>query len=279
MHASAARRLTRSFALSVLLHGWVLWYWPPPLTIDSKDLPPLQARLRAASPPADDSGSSSQRVATPTERASLPLAPPSTAGADRHAGRSRQFPAAAKELAAMTTVAPPRAVDDSVTSKNADTVANAMPTAPQLPAAATGEDTAAWPAAPAIAGAAPPAETGDRAQAAHEGSTPAPAERAAADIDADNLRAYRLALAREARRFRRYPALAREAGWHGRTTLRLELAMTPTLTVARGSGHAVLDQAALAMMQQAIARVPIPETLRARAASLELTIEFDLTQP
>jgi len=283
MRSSTPGRLTISLALSLLLHSWALWGLPPPLAVGSEGLPPLQARLLPTSPPADDHAPLSRPVTTGQqgEGASFPRhASQIAAGADRPPARSRRFHAAATELAAVATV-PPHAPSEAGAPSDVDTAADAMRATTQQPmAAATGENASSLPALPAIAAAAQPSGANDGVSAANGGPAPPLAAGAAADIDGDSLRAYRLALAREARRFRHYPAQAREAGWHGRVTLRLGLAApSPTLAVAKSSGREILDQAALAMMQQAAARVPRPATLRERAASLELTVEFDLTEP
>lgn len=98
-------------------------------------------------------------------------------------------------------------------------------------------------------------------------------------LDADGLRGYRVALAREAKRFKRYPARALEAGQAGTTELRVTLGrvgMVEDIRIAKSSGHELLDQAALAMMRQAATRAPVPETLRGRLFAVTLPVIFDL---
>lgn len=99
-------------------------------------------------------------------------------------------------------------------------------------------------------------------------------------VDADGLRSYRLALARETRRYKRYPARAIEAGWEGTAELRVEVTGHGAATVhlAKSSGHRVLDEAALKMLRQALPVTPIPAPLQARAFSVELPIVFELPQ-
>lgn len=98
-------------------------------------------------------------------------------------------------------------------------------------------------------------------------------------VSADELRQYRVALAIAARRFKRYPPLARERGWQGSVEVALSSsnsAPRPQLTLSRSSGHVALDEQALAMIEQAAANTLLPEDLRGRNFRLLLPIEFSL---
>lgn len=100
-------------------------------------------------------------------------------------------------------------------------------------------------------------------------------------VDAEGLRTYRVALAGEARRYKRYPAQAIEAGWSGTTELRISVMpgrATPAVQVTKSSGYPVLDEAALEMLRRALPATTIPASLRERAFSVELPIVFDLPQ-
>lgn len=118
---------------------------------------------------------------------------------------------------------------------------------------------------------------------------PVPEARAAASlpqvagpaVSADGLRRYRLALAREAGRYKRYPERAIEAGWSGTAELRVKVMPGQSLPVAeltKSSGHAVLDEAALEMLKRAMPTTPIPASLQARVFSVELPIVFELPE-
>lgn len=108
-------------------------------------------------------------------------------------------------------------------------------------------------------------------------TVPASRTPSAEGLDADGLRQFRLALAREARRFKRYPARALEAGWSGTAEVRLTFADAgPRAEVVRGSGHDVLDEAALEMLRQAAPATPMPASLRGRAFAVSLPVVFDL---
>lgn len=98
-------------------------------------------------------------------------------------------------------------------------------------------------------------------------------------VSANDLRQYRLSLAIAARRFKHYPALARERGWEG--TVGLVLAVrshqgTPGVSVARSSGHPALDRQALEMMTQAARVTALPEGLMGRDFQIELPVQFSL---
>lgn len=103
---------------------------------------------------------------------------------------------------------------------------------------------------------------------------------ASAGVDADGLRSYRLALAREARRHKRYPARAIEAGWEGTTELRVTVTTraAPTVHLLRSSGHTALDTAALDMLGKAIPATALPASLKGQEFSVDLPIVFELPQ-
>jgi protein TonB len=95
--------------------------------------------------------------------------------------------------------------------------------------------------------------------------------------DPDGLRQYRLALAREARRFKRYPERALLAGIGGTAEVRVEHAAgaVPVAWLARSSGDEALDAAALSMMREAAPRTLVPEPLRGRSFAVSLPVIFD----
>jgi len=101
---------------------------------------------------------------------------------------------------------------------------------------------------------------------------------AAPTVPADGLRRYRLGLAVQARRFKRYPPRALAAGWSGTTTIRLNVdaAGRSEAGVARSSGHPVLEDAALTLIAQSAQRTPLPEELRVKAFSIDLPVLFNL---
>lgn len=104
-------------------------------------------------------------------------------------------------------------------------------------------------------------------------------EPAASDRPTESdLRRYRLALAREARRFKHYPAVAKERSWEGSVILEIRLrpGIDPEVVLVKGSGYAVLDDQALVLMSRVCRSVTLPNELLGRHASFDLSIRYTL---
>ena len=98
-------------------------------------------------------------------------------------------------------------------------------------------------------------------------------------ISADEVRQYRTALAISAKRFKRYPALARERGWEGSVEVVLDFRRVlpaPAVSVSSSSGRGLLDDQALEMIRQAAGVTGIPEPLRGRDFRVLIPITFTL---
>lgn len=96
---------------------------------------------------------------------------------------------------------------------------------------------------------------------------------------ADDLRQYRLSLAISARRFKRYPMLARERGWEGTAEVALNvnaLLPVPEVVLVGSSGRGVLDEQALEMMTQAARVTSLPQSLKGRDFRVLLPVKFSL---
>lgn len=109
------------------------------------------------------------------------------------------------------------------------------------------------------------------------GGAPAPG----AGVPPDELREYRLALAVQARRFRRYPAVARERGQEGTVEVAISVKAglpAPQVGVSASSGHAALDAQAQEMMRQAALAAPLPGGLRGRDFRLVVPVLFSLDE-
>ena len=99
------------------------------------------------------------------------------------------------------------------------------------------------------------------------------------DISVDGVRQYRLNLAREARRFKRYPELARERGWEGVVVVVVNTvagATAPLVSLSQSSGFDQLDQAALELLEMAVQTAVLPESLRGRQFGLTLPVDYRL---
>ena len=95
----------------------------------------------------------------------------------------------------------------------------------------------------------------------------------------DGLRGYRLSVATEARRFKRYAAQATVSGQTGSAEIRVEVGSDGRprpATLFRSSGHELLDQAALAMIDAGAQRARLPESLRGKAFAVVLPVMFNL---
>jgi protein TonB len=104
-------------------------------------------------------------------------------------------------------------------------------------------------------------------------------EASASGEAADGLRGYRLALASQARRFKRYPPQAMARGWTGTADIRIEVGsdgVPRPATVVRSSGHELLDVAALTMIDAGALRARLPESLRGKAFAVVLPVVFNL---
>lgn len=135
--------------------------------------------------------------------------------------------------------------------------------------------------APTEAAVSPPTAAGSSVEApadqvASPSSVPLPARDG---VSANDLRDYRLSLAIAARRFKRYPPLARERGWEG--TVELVLAVNahrpePDIALVRSSGFAALDQQAQDMLVQAARTTMLPASLKGRTFRVLLPVQFSL---
>ena len=97
----------------------------------------------------------------------------------------------------------------------------------------------------------------------------------------DGIRQYRLNLAREARRFKSYPGVARERGWEGDVVVVVNTvagAQLPQVALGQSSGRALLDEEAVNLVEQAVRSATIPDSLRGRSFALTLPIQFRLDE-
>lgn len=100
-------------------------------------------------------------------------------------------------------------------------------------------------------------------------------------VNAAGLRQFRLSLAGEARRFRRYPEAAERAGLTGTAEVRVSVeagGLTRRADLSRSSGHALLDAAALEMLRQAAGRVVLPESLHGQSFAVLLPVVFEVEE-
>ncbi|HXE39335.1 MAG TPA: energy transducer TonB [Azonexus sp.] len=168
----------------------------------------------------------------------------------------QQPPAAAPVVAPRTEPTPPRPSEPAETAPARQPEERSYAPTPPAPAP---------PSAPASEPAAPDSQPAT------------PVEPLRTGIDVAGLRQYHLALGQKAKQFRRYPAAAREAGWQGRVAMRLAISESGApigITLLGSSNFPVLDQAALEMMFLAAGHTEVPESLRGRAFTIDLAVDF-----
>lgn len=145
-------------------------------------------------------------------------------------------------------------------------VEKAAPVVPQREPEAMLERAQPVPAPPPVAAVEPPRA----APAAPAVTQPAPES-----LSRDQ---YRVQLIDEARRHKRYPALARENNWQGDVRVGVTIGANgrPTVTLKGSSGFDVLDRQALEMFTQAARSVPLPPALRGKEFTLEVRAIYGL---
>ena len=152
----------------------------------------------------------------------------------------------------------------------------AIAAAPSPPAVA--DVTAAAPASPAPS-AAPQAGAAGAPGGAPQAAAPSGAAARQDGVGADDLRQYRFALGISARRFKRYPPLAKERGWEGTAEIALDfrrLGAEPVLSLSASSGQRILDEQALETLRQAVRHTELPEGLKGRDFRMLQQITFSL---
>jgi periplasmic protein TonB len=98
-------------------------------------------------------------------------------------------------------------------------------------------------------------------------------------VNVDALRQYRLALAREARRYKRYPEIAKERGWEGEVAVLVAILPgggQPQVALGKSSGHEALDAQALEMVVQAVRLAPLPDGLAGGAFRISVPVRYSL---
>lgn len=107
----------------------------------------------------------------------------------------------------------------------------------------------------------------------------APTPAASSGPDPGSVARFRLELMEIARRYKRYPRIAQDNNWEGRVELRIAFAESgamSSITVKKGTGRAVLDEEAQAMIRAAQPQASIPPALRGKAFTLEIPVDFFL---
>jgi protein TonB len=246
LKGNAVRRMRYAVAASLLLH--LLLFWPAASPLLNRDPPAaLHATVRKVQPVS--------AVAAPPE-------PPPTTPARQRSGAPEIASPAVDSAARMAPVVP---VHKAATFPLEPSKPVSVP--PNVESVTKSTSGAVVPLMAVTPGTAPPAG----------GSVLTPANASGEAVD--GLRGYRLAVAGQARRFKRYPAQALASGWEGSADVRLEVGgdgRAQAATLSRSSGHDLLDRAALAMIDAGAERARVPESLRGRTFAIVLPVVFNL---
>lgn len=251
------RSLIYAFAASVVVH--LLLLWPrAAVMVETNASAALQATILDQAPPV----------------APVPAAPP-----PHRSPATPKLDVSAKEASfgaspvPVVSALPPPAVADPVVSRPEKMVA--------MQAEPASVPTMTAKAAPASEGSPPAKQPVRSASVATTANSPVSSAAGSAPssvVSADDLGRYRIALASQARRFKRYPTQARALGWTGTADIRVEVGSdgrARAALLAHSSGHEALDRAALAMVDAGAKRARLPDRLRGRNFSVTLPVVFN----
>lgn len=192
--------------------------------------------------------------------------------------RSAPAPSVPQLADAAAPVPKPKSAPAVMASRHPASVAPAAAALPAPSFEAVAAERVAAAAAGDIPRPQPQAESATEATEVSVAVTPPVPERGP---DAAGLRQYRLALAGEARRYRRYPETARREGQTGTAEVRVTVEAAGAMRQAelsRSSGHALLDAAALEMLREAASHAVLPESLRGRRFAVLLPVVFEVEE-
>jgi len=190
-------------------------------------------------------------------------------------------------IIARLAEAEPAAVAVPAPAPAPEPVQQAAAPRPKKPAAPIAQPAAEDPSTPAPQA---PAEPAPQAEAAPPETAraptplavgkpePAPARPGAEAPDPVLRDRYRVELIDEARRYKRYPPLARENNWEGGVLVGVVIGANgrASVTLKASSGYEVLDRQALEMFSQAARAVPVPPALRGKEFALEVRAVYGL---
>ncbi len=164
--------------------------------------------------------------------------------------------------------------------RNPPDMAMATRAAPLLRSTRENPEARAEPLTKAYAATAPADHTAPLAASGEASVAPARNVATSADgVSFDALRQYRVDLAVAMKRQKEYAVVAPELGWSGRVEVLMDLSAggPPLASLGKGSGHAALDSAAVAMVSNALRTVVLPDELRGKSMRLLLVVNFNAT--
>ena len=256
MPASEYRTLSQAFALSIAAHVVLLIGFGTVYRLDPGVPAAMTSVVIARIKPVEPLKSAAI-VPDPPQRAREPTQPPPSP----------------RKAEPVPTAVPPQPVPHTPAPQPVR-IAVREPSPVSAPTSPPSTNDVATPTPLANAPASPPS--------AHAVGRESPEPQASGDgVNADELRRYRVALASAARRFKRYPAVAREQGWEGTVEVAIRVNSVlpaPEVVLVRSSGRELLDEQALQMMTQAARATTPPEGLRGRDFEIPLPVRFSLDE-
>jgi TonB family protein len=242
--AALAGSLALHVVLLVVPLDWDMQLPPMPQVLSARLAPKPEAPAPKPQPPAPKPEPPAAKAAPPPK----PMAKAAPSATSR--------PKAAQPVPTPTPVPPP-----------------VIQATPQSPAAPEAPRTPSAPSTPAPAPSATPAPS-----AAPSPSASGRAEAAAVD-EANLIAQYRIEIIEVAIRLRRYPRIAEDNRWEGTSEVRLTVGADggiAALATRKGSSYKVLDEAALAMIRGAHAKVPVPAGLRGKPFAIDVPVIFEV---
>ncbi|GHT93750.1 hypothetical protein AGMMS49545_13730 [Betaproteobacteria bacterium] len=237
--------LALALACSLLGHGVLLFAMPllPPSVQTPRLAGSIEVSLRAVEAPVPASAPSSlpaKNLDTPGKLPGIPTPKPP---------KPTRTPLASTPTIQATPTPAPLAIPAAVNTESSEPEGNNAAPVAALQTSATG--------------------AGD---ASRQGT---------ADLEGmdDALLDYKVAIMGAARKFKRYPALARARGHEGRVDVRLIWRpgmRVPQVALHSGAGDTLLNEQGISMLRQAAEQTPLPPALNTRAFSLDLSVEFNL---
>lgn len=266
MRGIGARRLRFAILASLVFH--LLLLWPDLPRAPNQDTVRLQATLRRLSP---NFPASVAPAPSPLPRA--PTLPPAVFPGTQIEPAATAADTATASAARITQAQPPPVLATKEFGMPRPTPVPAVPAQSAVPVSPPASRAALPAPAAASLVSAPVAPAG----ASSSGALLTQANASGEALE--GLRGYRLAVATQARRFKRYPRQAMAEGWAGSTEVRLEVGSDGrprAATVFRPSGHVELDRAALTMIDFGAQRAQLPESLRGKPFAVLLPVVFNL---
>lgn len=243
--ANSNRAFNYAVLASIVLHGALLFSFSMRQTQSPPAVPgPIVARL--APPSVQAPAAAAPQAEPPKPRVEEPKPPPQV----KPVPQQKPSPLAKAE---------PAPVKPS---------AKAAPEVPPQPA-----PTPPAHAAPSTAPPAPASVPGPVAKADPTPTSPSQS----ADLDAGSLARFRLDVIGASRKFKRYPRVAMDNNWEGRSDVRVTFGVDgrrTSIVIVKSSGHEILDKQALDTVQKAF--VPVPPGLRGKEFSFDIPVIFGL---